>query len=300
MSARGIDLDRMAAFVAVAEAGSFTAAAERMDLTKSALSQAVAVLERELGVQLLQRSTRRLAITDAGSSFLSDSRTLLAQAEQAIERARTHKASLTGTLRVTSALDSVTLVARWIAEYRERYPAMRVEYLPTDQRMDLIEGRFDLALRLGRMQDSSLRAVKLMDLELVLVASPAYLARRGTPHHPKDLSSHEWLALSVMPAPWTVAFVPRGGKLITVRMRGSISASAAAALKSLALAGAGIAALPLPMVQAELDAGHVRRLLRQYRPPPLYFYAVYPGTMAPPAKTRAFIDLAKQRSGGRG
>lgn len=290
-------LDQMAAFVAVAEAGSFTAAAARMDVSKSALSQAVAQLERELGAQLLQRSTRRLAITEAGAAFLADCRALLTQAEQVVERARTGRTQLSGTLRITSALDSITPVAEWIAEYRTRYPAMRVEYLPTDQRVDLIEGRFDLALRLGRMQDSSLRAAKLMDLRLLLVASPEYLARHGTPRTPRQLAAHEWLALSVMPAPWSAVFVSRSGRTQSVRMQGSVSASTAAALRALSLAGAGVAALPEPIVRADLDSGRLKQLLPGCRLPQLYFYAVYPGTREPPAKTRAFIDLAKERAG---
>lgn len=158
----------LAAFVAVADFGSFTAAAQRGEFTKSALSQAVTMLERELGGQLLQRSTRRMAITEAGQAFLADCRALLAQAEQAVERARTGRAS--------------------------------------------------------------------------------------------------------------------------------ISTSAAVALQGLALAGAGVAAVPEPMVRAELEAGALRRVLPAYRMPQLYFFAVYPGTMAPPAKTRAFIDPVKERA----
>jgi DNA-binding transcriptional LysR family regulator len=296
MKAQGVSLERMAAFAAVADAGSFTAAAARMELSKSALSQAVALLERELGVQLLQRSTRRLAITEAGAAFLADCRALLAPAEQVIERARGGRTQLSGTLRITSALDSIAPVAEWIAEYRARYPAMRVEYLPTDQRMDLIEGRFDLALRLGRMQDSSMRAARLTDLRLLLVASPAYLVRHGTPRTPRELAAHEWLVLSVMPSPWSAVFVSRGGKTQSVRMRGSVSSSAAAALKALALAGAGVAALPEPIVSTELNEGRLKQLLANYRLPQLYFCAVYPSTLTPPAKTRAFIDLAKERA----
>ncbi|MGH3849031.1 MAG: LysR family transcriptional regulator [Pseudonocardiaceae bacterium] len=296
MKARNVSLDRLEAFVAVAEAGSFTAAAERLGATKSALSQAVALLERELGTQLLQRSTRKLTITEAGTAFLDDCHALLAQAEEVVERARTGKTRPSGTLKITSTVDSAIQVAEWIAEYRQRYPEMRVDYFPTDQKMDLIEGRFDLALRIGLMHDSQLHAVKLMDLELFLVASEAYLARRGVPKTPQDLASHEWLALSVVPTPWTATFRARGGKTSTVRMGGSIIVSAAIAQKGLALAGAGIAAMPESIVQADVDAGLLKRLLPGYRLPPLYFYAVYPGTMAPPAKTRAFIDIVKERS----
>ncbi|MGH8032987.1 MAG: LysR family transcriptional regulator [Luteimonas sp.] len=296
MKSRNISLDRLEAFVAVAEAGSFTAAAERMGATKSALSQSLALLERELGTQLLQRSTRKLSTTQSGRAFLDDCHALLEQARLVVERARTGKTRPSGTLKITSVVDSAIQVSEWIAQYRQRYPEMRVDYFPTDQKMDLIEGRFDLALRVGRMRDSQLHAVKLMDLERFLVASPAYLARCGVPRTPQDLASHEWLAFSVTPAPWTATLRARNGETSTVRMGGSISASAAVALRGLALAGTGIAAMLESNVQADIDAGRLKRLLPSYRLPALNFYAVYPGTMPPPAKTRAFIDLVKEHS----
>src|SRR5688572_21635819 len=166
MKAPAISLARLAAFAAVAEAGSFTAAAERMDMTKSAVSQAVALLERELGAQLLQRSTRKLAITEAGEAFLADCRALLAGAEAAVERARTGRTQPSGTLRLTSPQESAGMVCAWIAAYRERYPAMRIDYVPTDRTLDVIADRFDLAIRIGPMADSRLRAVVLEELEL--------------------------------------------------------------------------------------------------------------------------------------
>jgi DNA-binding transcriptional LysR family regulator len=296
MKSRGVNLDRLAAFAAVAQTGSFTAAAERLDMTKSALSQAVALLERELGVQLVQRSTRKLALTETGAMFLTECQTLLAQAEQLVERARTGKARPSGTLKITSPADTAMLVAQWIADYRERYPEMRVDYIPTDQRVDLIEGGFDLALRIGLMRDSRLHAVKLLDLELLLVASDTYLTRRGIPKSPRDLASHEWIAFSLAPTPWTLSFRSRTGKTCTVRMQGSVSVSAGVAQRALALIGAGITAIPESSVQSDIEAGRLRRLLPQYSLPSIYFFAVYPSTVALPAKTRAFIDLIKQQS----
>ncbi len=295
MKSQGINLDRIAAFVAVADAGSFTAAAERTDTTKSALSQAVALLERELGAQLLQRSTRKLAITEAGEAFLVDCRALLDQAQAAVERARTGKARPSGTLRLTSPADSAPIIAGWIAAYRERFPEMRVDYAPTDQKLDIIAERFDLAVRIGPMEDSRLRAVKLADLELWTVASAIYLARRGTPRTPQELSDHEWIAISVVPSPWTYSYWLKSGRKLTVRMKGAVTVSSAAALKSLVMDGAGIGAFPDSTIRAEVESGRLTRLLPQCRMQKLFFYAAYPGTMDPPAKTRAFIDLAKER-----
>lgn len=297
MKARGVKLDRLAAFVTVAQSGSFTAAAEHLRITKSALSQAVTLLERELGLQLLQRSTRKLSITEAGSAFLGQCQALLAQAEQLMEHARTAKARPSGTLKLTSAPHLAMRVARWIMRYRNRYPEMRVDYHPSDQRLDLIEGGFDLGLRVGFMRDSRLHAVKLMNLDLLLVASDSYLARHGTPKSPADLPAHEWIAHSVVPTPWTLTFESRDGKRSTVRMQGAVSVSAGVALRALALAGAGIAAVPDWGVEADIEAGRLRRLLPNYRLPRLDFFAVYPGTIEPVAKTRAFIDLIKEESG---
>lgn len=287
-------MNRLAAFAAVAEAGSFTAAAERLNTTKSAVSQAVTVLERELGVQLLQRSTRKLAITEAGESFLADCRALLAGAEAAMERARTGRAQPSGTLRLTSPQGSAGMVARWIAAYRERYPAMRVDYVPTDRKLDLIAEHFDLTIRVGPMADSGLRAVVLEELELWTIATASYLARHGTPRKPAELARHEWIALSLLPAPWSIDF-ERGGRKVRVKLRGSISAASTDAVLQLVVQGAGMSVFPSTAdLRGEVEAGRLIRLFPRWATGRMFLYAAYPGNIAAPAKTRAFIDLAKE------
>jgi DNA-binding transcriptional LysR family regulator len=299
MKTPAISLGRLVAFVAVAEAGSFTAAAERLNTTKSAVSQAIAVLERELGVQLLQRSTRKLAITEAGESFLADCRALLAAAEAVMERAHTGRAQPSGTLRLTSTQGMAGMVAGWIATYREHYPAMRVDFVPTDRRLDLIAERFDLTIRIGPMADSSLRAVVLEELELWTVAAPSYLARHGTPRKPAELPRHEWIALSLLPTPWSVDFV-RGGRKVRVKARGSISVASTDALLRLVIEGAGISVFPSTAdVRGEVEAGRLVRLFPGWTTRRMFLYAAYPGSIAAPAKTRAFIDLAKEAVRGR-
>jgi DNA-binding transcriptional LysR family regulator len=289
-----VSLGRLAAFAAVAESGSFTAAAERLNTTKSALSQAVAAIERELGVQLLQRSTRKLAITEAGEAFLFDCRALLAGAEAVMERARTRRAQPSGTLRLTSPQASAGMVARWIAAYRERYPAMRVDYVPTDRKLDLIAEHFDLAIRVGPMADSGLRAVVLEELGLWTVAAPAYLDRHGTPRRPADLAEHEWIALSLLPAPWSIEF-RRGARKVRVKLRGSITAASTDAVRQLVIEGAGISYFPgTADLRGAVESGRLVRLLPGWTAGQMFLYAAYPGSIAPPAKTRAFIDLAKE------
>jgi DNA-binding transcriptional LysR family regulator len=294
MKVPAVSMGRLAAFTAVAEAGSFTAAAERLNTTKSAVSQAVTLLERELGAQLLQRSTRKLAITEAGEAFLADCRALLASAEAAMERARTGRAQPSGTLRLTSPQASAGMVARWVATYRERYPAMRVDYVPTDRKLDLIAEHFDLTIRVGRMADSGLRAVVLEKLGIWIVAAASHLARHGTPRKPTELAHHEWIALSLLPAPWAIDF-ERAGRKVRVKLRGSISVASTDAVLQLVLHGAGVSAFPATAdLRGEVEAGRLVRLFPGWTTGHMFLHAAYPGNIAPPAKTRAFIDVAKE------
>jgi DNA-binding transcriptional LysR family regulator len=289
-----MELSRLRIFVTAAEAGSFTAAAERLALTKSAVSQGVASLERELGVQLLQRSTRRLAITEAGGAFLADGRELLAQAGRVVERARARQGELSGLLRVASSNDATPLVAPLLAEYAALHPLMRVEYIASDQLVDLVQENIDLSLRVTGSRDSSLRATGLADLQVWCAASPAYLQARGTPQGVEDLAEHDWIAFTRLPSPWTLR-CRVGRRELSVRLRGRLSASMSSAGRALAVAGAGIFGAPDFTLQADIDAGRLVRLLPEVELPTVSFHAAWPGRLEPPAKTRALIDLAKQR-----
>ena len=289
-----MDLTRLQAFVAVIEAGSFTEAADRLALTKSAVSQSVAALERELGVQLLQRSTRHLAITQAGEAFLADCRALLAQAEQITERARARQGELSGLLRVTSSIDAASFVAPLIAEYAALHPGMRVEYVPSDQLVDLVRENIDLSLRMTGVRDSSLRAVGLAEMPIWCAASPAYLKARGTPARVQDLAAHEWIAFSQLPSPWTLRFHD-GDSEVAVRLHGRLSTTSTSAARALAVAGAGVMGAPDYMLREDVQAGRLVRLFPRIRLPTVSLYAAWPGRMEPPAKTRALIELAKVR-----
>ena len=293
-----MDLSRLRIFVSVADAGSFTAAAERLALTKSAVSQGVASLERELGVQLLQRSTRRVAITQAGESFLSDCRALLAHAAQIVEQARARQGELSGLLRLTSSMEAASFVAPLIAEYAAQHPLMRVEYIATDQLVDLVQENIDVSLRVTGARDSSLRATGLAEMQVWCVAAPGYLKVHGRPRRVEDLAEHEWIAFSRLPSPWTLR-CRVGGREVTVRLRGRLSSSMSSAGRALALAGAGIFGAPDFTLRADVEAGRLVRLFPEMRLPTVSLYAAWPGRIEPPAKTRAFIDLAKKRLRGR-
>lgn len=290
-----MNLTRLEAFLTVCDVGSFTAAAERLAITKSAVSQHVSTLERELGVQLLHRSTRRLAITETGATLLREGRALLEQAQQLSVRTRREAAQLTGVLRLTSAEDMAGYVAPLVAEYHRLHPGMQVEYRPSDRLLDLVAEGLDLSLRSTLRRDSSLRAVSLAEYDVWCVASPQYLKERGTPKRLADLASHAWIAFTPLPHPWTLQ--TRDGKQ-SVRLQRTLGTSSNAGGRALALAGAGIYASPSFGLEAEVAAGRLVRVLPTVKLPQVTLYVAWPGRGEPPSKTRAFIELAKARRVG--
>ncbi|MET0506249.1 MAG: LysR family transcriptional regulator [Luteibacter sp.] len=290
-----INLNRLAVFVALVRAGSFTAAAEQLGTTKAMVSQHLAKLEEELGVTLLIRSTRRMALTDAGERFHEDCARVLADAEDAITRLGECRDTPMGTLRVTAAGDhGIAVVAPALAEFAERYPQVRVELSVTDSITDLIAERFDLAIRLGWLRDSTLRATRLASFRQCLVASPGYLARHGTPGVPADLSTHRWIAVTVLASPTRWTFTDADGAEHAVQTRAVASANSAAAAYRFVLEGLGISVLPDYVVAADVAAGRLIALLPDHSLPEGGVHAVYPGRQ-PPVKVRAFIDLLKAR-----
>lgn len=285
-----MNLTRLEAFVTVCDLGSFTAAADRLGFTKSAVSQHVGALERELGIQLLHRSTRRLAVTEAGATLLQEGRALLEQAQQLSVRARGQAAQLTGVLRLTSAEDMAGYVAPLITQYVRLHPGMQVEYRPSDRLLDLVAEGLDLSLRTTLRRDSSLRAVNLAEFDVWCVAAPRYLQEHGTPKRLADLAAHAWIAFMLIPHPWTLQ--TRDGKQ-SVRLRRSISTTSNAGGRALAMAGAGIFAAPSFMLEPDVSAGRLVRVLPRLELPRVTLHVVWPGRGEPPSKTRAFIELAK-------
>lgn len=287
-----MNLTRLEQFIAVCSAGSFTRAAEHLAVTKSAVSQHVAGLERELGVQLLHRSTRKLTLTEAGHALRQEGQVLLEQAQRLAERTRQQAAQLSGVLRLTSAEETAGRVAPLIAEYARAHPDIQVEYRPSDRLVDLAAEGMDLSLRTTGRRDSSLHAVNLAVFDIWCVASPEYLVERGTPRRLSDLASHAWIAFTPIPHPWTLKM--RDGRK-SVRLERKLSTSTTTSGRALALAGAGVFAAPQFVLEAEVAAGRLVRLLPTLKLPQVTLYAVWPGQREPPLKTRTFIELAKAR-----
>ncbi|WNL47495.1 LysR family transcriptional regulator [Dyella sp. BiH032] len=289
--ANDVNLNRLAVFAALVRAGSFTHAAEELGMTKAMVSQHLARLEQELGVTLLLRSTRRMALTEAGATFHADCVRILAEADAAIERVGESRDTPRGTLRLTASLDYGTAVlVPKLTRFMQQYPAVQVDLVLSDHIIDVIAERFDLAIRGGWLRDSSLRSTRIGDFRQLLVAAPAYLAERGTPRRPEDVAAHPAIAMSALPAPLRWTFTARDGARRTVRPRAHAQANTASAVRSLVLAGAGLAVLPDYLVEGDIRAGSLVALLAQYRLPEGGVHAVYPGRKAP-AKVRAFIDL---------
>ena len=291
---RDVNLNRLAVFVALVRAGSFTAAAAQLGMTKAMVSQHLLRLERELGVTLIVRSTRRMALTEAGEAFHADCVPLLEQAEAAIERVGTQRSTPTGTLRLTTSTDYGTAVlAPALAEFHRLHPLLHVDLVINDQINDLIAERFDMAVRIGWLRDSSLRATKLGSFRQLVMASPAYLAEHDTPRRPEDLPTHGWIAMSALATPLRWTFT-RGRTRRIVRMRQVMQANNAAAIRALVLAGAGVAVLPDYLAEDDIRAGRLQVLLPQYHLLEGGIHAVYPDPQ-PPAKVRAFIDFMRDR-----
>ena len=290
-----VNLNRLITFVAVVEAGSLTAAAERLGLAKSMVSKHMQLLEAEIGVGLLVRSTRKLSLTEAGRVFYESSRQLLRSAEQAIEQARTGLDSPQGTLRVASPIDyGAMVVAPVLARLRARHPALHIELVCADHVIDLIAEGIDVTVRLGKLADSGHMASRVGPLERWLVAAPDFIARHGMPDHPDALETLPFIALSVLPQPRVFTLDDGAGRAREIRMRNTVfSTNTAYASRAAALAGVGVLRATTFLTQEDVAAGRLVRLLPRWSQAASDIHAVYPASPHVPQKVRVFIDALK-------
>ncbi len=292
-------LQDLEAFVAVVESGSFTLAAERLGAAKSAVSRRVSALETRLGVELLRRTTRRLSLTDTGRSFYERSARILADLDEAEAAAAQAHGELSGTLKVALPLSfGVRHMAAPVAEFARRHPRVRFELDLNDRRVDLIDEGMDLALRIGRLKDSSLIARRLFTACTALVASPAYLEAHGTPERADDLAGHAFLAYSNLAEPNRLVGRDANGQRFDIDVTACLSASSGDFITEQAKAGRGIALQPTFIVGAAIERGELLPVLEDYSWPETPAYAVYPPTRHLSYRVRAFIDfLAEWFSG---
>lgn len=286
------DLNALRAFAAVAERGGFTAAAEHLGTAKARLSLDVARLEKQLRLDLFTRTTRRVALTDAGRALYADAIPLLRKVEGIAEQLRPDQQHLTGSLRITATVDlAMHSLAKVVAEFSRLHPELRIEVVSSDRRTDLVKEGIDLAIRLGWLRDSSLRAMKLGEFDQYVVAAPEYFARVGHPTKPEQLQEHAWIALTQLPSPLTWKFVGPSGERRTVRVNAKLRVNTGATLRALLENGAGISALDSLGCGDALERGRLERVLARWSLPIGGIYAVYPpGRHIGPA-ARAFTDF---------
>jgi DNA-binding transcriptional LysR family regulator len=294
MSASPDEILAMVCFARVVEARSFTAAAARMGVSKSVVSARVSALEEQLGVRLLERTTRKLALTPDGLTLYEQCARLVAAADQAAVAVAATGDVPRGVLRINAPIVfAQEFLAQPMAAYLERFPEVRIEITMSDRFIDLVDEGIDLTIRVAsRLEGAGLAARKLAADQTVLVAAPAYLARRGTPATPEDLLEHDCLVYSLVKVSQEWRFRARGGREpITLPLEGRFKAASGAVLRSAALAGMGLAVLPTFMVAADLAAGRLQPVVDAFVPQKLGIYAAYPQGKRVPAHTRAMVDL---------
>lgn len=297
-------MDRLTAmeiFVRVVKDGSFSAAARSLNMSKSAVSKYISELEDRLSVRLLNRTTRRLSVTDMGRAYherclqiLSD----VAEIETAVS-AETRKVS--GMLRIAAPVTfSVKHLGAPLSEFLSRYPEIEVDLQLNDRRADIVEEGFDVAVRIARqLTDSSLIAAKLATSRAVTCASPAYLKKHGTPRTPLDLMTHNCLRYSNMGPVLEWNFLSPQGEPIAVRISGTIIANNGEVLREAALDGQGVITGPSFLTGDAIRDGRLVEILTEYAQAPFGIFAVYPHNRHLSAKVRSFVDFLKGYWGAR-
>lgn len=290
-----LDLNALRLFAAVVETGGFTAAAERLGIAKSKVSQTVARLEAELGTSLFARSTRRVQPTPAGEALYREGMPLLGQLDALLGRLGENAEHLAGSLRVATSVDHASqCLGAALAAFARLHPDLQIELRCADHVQNIVEEGMDLAFRVGWLRDSSLRAVHLADFDQVLVAAPDYLARAGTPTRPEALPGHAWVCLSLLPTPLTWRFTHASGESATLRMQAALRTDSPTALRALLEAGAGVSVLDALSARAALADGRLQALLPDWTLPRGGLFAVYPPGRHPAASARAFVAFYRE------
>jgi DNA-binding transcriptional LysR family regulator len=295
-------MDKLAslrAFVKVVEHGSFSEAARALHLSRSAVSKYVIDLEQDLGVALLNRTTRSASPTENGRGYYERAVAILADLEEADLGVASLQAEPRGLLRINAPMSFGTLqLGPAIAAFMEQHPELQIQLTLNDAQIDAVQEGFDVTLRIAELASSSLIARRLLGVARIFCASPAYIAQRGAPQHPKELKGHDCLTYGFLATgqQWKLTG-PDGEHRMSVPWK--LCANNAEVLQQAALRGRGIALLPTFIAGAALEAGELVPVLEQYRAPEIALYAIYPPTRHLSAKVRLFIDFLVERCNGR-
>jgi DNA-binding transcriptional LysR family regulator len=284
------DLNQLSIFVRVAQLGSFSAAAKSLGMPISTVSRKVSELETRLGVNLIKRTTRKLNLSEQGLRFYESCGPHLQGLDEAEAGLTNARAELEGVLRVTApvALGRGEFLD-FISGFSKKYPKLRIDLTITNQFVDLVATRVDVAIRFGKLADSSVIARRLGLSQRMLAASPEYLKRRGAPRSPRELSEHDCVVFrgETEGEEWSLQ---RGRRRARVRVTGSVSANNFESVNELAVRGHGVALLPEPYLLAGSAAGSLKRLLPRWTSAPIPVHAVYLERRFLPAKLHTFVS----------
>lgn len=291
LMSNSVNLNRIAHFVAVVDTGSFTAAAEKLGVTKAVVSQHVARLEQEVQATLLVRTTRRLTPTEAGIAFHRSCAAILEQAEEAVARLSESTDTPSGTVRVTAPFDYGTaILAPAAAELCRRHPGCRADLVLTDRSLDLVAEKLDLAIRVGWLADSSHQTRRIGGFRQMLVGAPD-LVDHVPLRHPGELTALPWVAQSTLRNPLRWGFSHASGDAATMEASAAVTVNATPAVRACVLAGAGVAVIPDYLVTADIAAGRLRHLLPDWSLPEGGIHAVFPSARYRSGIVRALVDL---------
>ena len=292
-------MDKLAslrAFVNVVELKSFAEAGRKLRLSRSAVSKYVGELERDLGVQLLNRTTRQASPTETGQAYYERALAVLADLDAADPAAPQAQSTPRGLLRVNAPMSFGTIkLGPVLAEFMERYPDLQIQLVLSDEQVDPVQEGLDVTLRIAELEPSSLIARKLLDVDRVICASPGYFRKHGKPKQPAELRQHECLTYGFLSTGNQWKLTGEDGVDHWIAPKWSLCANNAEVLRDAAVKGRGIAVLPVFLAEKELKSGALVTVLDDYKAPQLTLYAIYPPTRHLSVKVRLFIDFLVER-----
>jgi DNA-binding transcriptional LysR family regulator len=286
------NLTDIAVFVRVVKADSFTAAAQELELSRSVISKYITRLEQRLGVRLLNRTTRRLSMTEAGLRFFQQSQSALAQLENAETEIRALQASPKGLLRISAPSSfGVFHLAPLIPKLRQTHPDLTIDLSIDDHQIDIVDTGVDVAIRIAELPDSTLIAKRVARCRYVVCAAPEYIDKHGRPKTPEDLRNYNCLLFQFWNAPSQWKFLNKEEQFISVPVRGEIICNNSLALREILLGGGGITMAPTFLVGDDIANNRLVSVLNDYYIKPISVYAVYPHRQYLAAKVRAFLEF---------
>lgn len=284
-------LKSMVVFAQVVEQGSLISAAKHLSLSRAVVSYHLKKLEQQLGVKLLNRTTRSIALTDEGDAYYQRCRVIAQQAQEANQHIENLKDEPEGLIKLTCPVNvGLQLIVPALNEFRALYPKIELDLMLTDEVVNIMKDGIDLAIRGAVLPDSGLQASKLTSLQNCLCAAPEYLNKKGRPTSPDDLAYHDWVMYKLTS---NIVTLDKGSRTFNIKVSGSISTNNAAARTAFVEAGQGISRVPLYDAGPKIKAGTLERILSSYHLPDIDLYAVFPPGTGSVKKLRVMLDFLK-------